>query len=219
MREPLIARDVFPVVYPITDRGLSGMTHTEQVRLLAEAGASLIQIREKHLSPRLFFEDAVEAVRIAHSLGSRIVINDRVDIALAARADGVHLGQTDLSPRHARRILGGQALVGYSTHSIAQARAALEEPLDYLAIGPVFDTSTKVDPDATVGLEALGSVVGICGELPVVAIGGITRDQIGDVIGSGASSVAVISAVADARAEMGAAFKSLMEQALSVKQR
>ena len=184
-----------PKVYPITDTRLSGLSHVEQVERLAAGGATLIQLRDKSLSPLEFFELAKSAVEFARRRSIRIIINDRADIALATKADGVHLGQDDLAPEAARSMLGPDALIGYSTHNLQQARHALSLPIDYLAIGPIFATSTKKDTEPIVGLEGLRSVAAIASGLPIVAIGGITLSNAPAVIAAGASSVAVISAL------------------------
>ena len=117
-------------VYPITDTRLSGLTHAEQVARLVRGGATLIQLREKHLPPRVFFEQAEQAIAVAHANGARIIINDRVDIALALAADGVHLGQDDMPPAAARALLGDQALIGFSTHTLQQTIYARDLPID-----------------------------------------------------------------------------------------
>ena len=184
-----------PKVYPITDIRLSGLSHVEQVERLAAGGATLIQLREKSLSPLEFFQHAKSAVEFAQRRSIRIIINDRSDIALATKADGVHLGQDDLTPEAARRMLGPDAIIGYSTHNLEQARRALSLPIDYLAIGPIFATSSKTDTEPIVGLEGLRSVASIASGLPLVAIGGITAANAPAVIAAGASSVAVISAL------------------------
>ena len=114
---------------------------------------------------------------------------------MAIGAQGVHLGQDDLSPGAARRLLGDEAVIGYSTHSVEQARQALTLPIDYLAIGPIFDTATKSDTSPTLGLEGLRAVRKAVGEVPLVAIGGISHANAGAVIEAGADSVAVISAL------------------------
>ena len=111
-------------IYPITDITISGLSHAEQVARLVAGGARLIQLRDKHSSPREFFTDASSAVTIARSYGVRIIINDRVDMALALRADGVHLGQSDVPPEAARKLLGETAVIGFSVHSVEQAKAA-----------------------------------------------------------------------------------------------
>jgi thiamine-phosphate pyrophosphorylase len=181
-----------PNLYPITDARLSGLSHAEQVARLCAGGAKLVQLREKHLSPREFYVEAEAALRVARACGSRLMINDRVDIALALRADGVHLGQDDLSPLAARGLLGQDAIIGFSTHNLEQARAASQMPVDYIAIGPIFATSSKEKPDPVVGLEGLARVREAIGKLPLVAIGGINDLNARDVLKAGADSVAVI---------------------------
>ena len=174
---------------------LSGLRHGEQVARLSEGGASLVQLREKHLAPREFYKEAVEALRVARERGVRVIINDRVDIALAVGADGVHVGQDDLAPEAVRRVLGEGAIVGFSTHGVEQAAAAARLPVDYVAIGPIFATSSKENPDRVVGLDGLRRVREAVGDLPLVAIGGITRENAREVLAAGADSVAVISAL------------------------
>src|SRR5213083_2557957 len=127
-----------PKIYPITDTLISGLSHAEQIERLAAGGASLIQLREKRASPREFYQAALEAMSMARRLGVQIIINDRVDIAIAVKADGVHLGQDDLPPDRARVLLGVSRIIGFSTHSLEQALAADVGRIDYLAIGPVF---------------------------------------------------------------------------------
>jgi thiamine-phosphate pyrophosphorylase len=182
-------------LYPITDTRISGLSHAEQVGRLSAAGATLIQLREKHLSPAEFYTEAEKAWRVARARGTRLVINDRVDIALALGADGVHLGQDDLSPAVARRLLGKDAIIGFSTHDVGQAQAAVDMPVDYIAIGPIFSTATKADPDPVVGLDGLRRVREAVGRMPLVAIGGITAENAAEVIAAGADAVAVISAL------------------------
>jgi thiamine-phosphate pyrophosphorylase len=180
-------------LYPITDQNLSGLSHAEQVLLLRECGATLIQLREKFDPPTRFFRQAESAVQVARDFGVKIIINDRVDIALALKADGVHLGQEDLPPDAARRILGGEAIIGFSTHNLTQARLAAQMPVDYLAIGPIFTTATKQSANPSVGLDGLARVREAVGSMPLVAIGGITSENIGTVIKAGADLAAVIS--------------------------
>jgi len=181
-----------PRVYAITDRRLTGLSHAEQVRRLAAGGIRLIQLREKESSPRAFYEDAREAVAIARMLGVTVLINDRVDIALAVDADGVHLGQDDLPPEKARVLLGPNRLIGFSTHSLAQALAADALPVDYIAIGPIFATRTKENPDPVVGVETVRTVRAHIRK-PLVAIGGITLETAPEVLAAGANAVAVIA--------------------------
>jgi len=180
-----------PRIYPITDVQLSGLSHPEQVELLSRGGATLIQLREKHLPVREFYEQA----KIAFQPGVQLIINDRVDLALAVGAHGVHLGQDDMPPGAARNLLGPDAVIGYSTHNVEQAIAAINLPIDYLAIGPIFATTTKSDTAPVLGLEGLRAVREAIGRFPLVAIGGITHANARKVIQAGADSVAVISAV------------------------
>jgi thiamine-phosphate pyrophosphorylase len=201
-------RNVFqlPRVYPLTDAQLSGLTHAGQVRLLSLGGASLIQLRAKQLPAREFYEQA----KAAQQPGVRLIINDRVDIALAAGAAGVHLGQDDLSPDAARKLLGPSTIIGYSTHNIEQAMSAIQLPIDYLAIGPIFSTTTKTDTAPVLGLEGLRAVRHAIGQFPLVAIGGITHANAREVITAGADSVAVISAVLSSSSGVTAATQSLL---------
>ena len=182
-------------VYPITDVHLTGLSHSEQVARLIDGGATLIQLREKQLSPQEFFLQADEAVRFAHQRGARVIINDRVDVALAVKADGVHLGQDDMAASGARELLGQKALIGLSTHNLAQAVRAIAQPIDYIAIGPVFTTTSKTDPDPALGLEGIREVRQRVGEFPLIVIGGITLDNAPAVFDAGADSVALISAL------------------------
>ena len=180
-------------LYPVTDRHLSGLSSAEQVALLSEGGATLIQLREKTEPPAKFYAEAKMALDIARERGVKIIINDRVDIALALRADGVHLGQEDLPPDAARRILGPDALIGFSTHNLEQAKLAAHMPVDYVAIGPIFPTATKKSENPPVGLEGLRLLRQTLGSIPIVAIGGITAQNIGFVLEAGADAAAVIS--------------------------
>ena len=184
-----------PKIYPITDTSISGLSHRDQVKQLIEGGATLIQLREKRASPREFFQDAREALRIANAAEVKIIINDRVDIAMAVGADGIHLGQTDMPVRAARRLLGDHAIIGFSTHNLDQVEEAVRWPIDYLAFGPIFPTATKENPDPIVGLHQLPQIKSLAGSLPLVAIGGISADRVREVLISGADSVALISAV------------------------
>ena len=201
-----------PKLYPITDVGLSGLSHAEQVVRLCEGGATLAQLREKNLSPREFFKQAEEAMRVAREHGVRIIINDRVDIALALKSDGVHLGQNDLPPEAARRLLGDKAIIGFSTHNIEQAIQAAKLPVDYVAIGPIFATSTKKNPDPAVGLLGLLQVRKAVGEMPLVAIGGITRENASDILAAGADAVALISAIISEPAQIASRTKQLLSR-------
>ena len=163
-----------PKVYPITDTRLSGLSHAQQVARLIKGGASLIQLRDKDAAPQEFYREAAASLQIARDHNARLIINDRVDIALALKADGVHLGQTDLPVEAARRLLGKDTIIGFSTHNLQQAKSATAMPVDYIAFGPIFQTSSKENPDPVAGLSALREVRAIVGYLPLVAIGGVT---------------------------------------------
>jgi thiamine-phosphate pyrophosphorylase len=182
-----------PQIYPITDARLAKISHAEQVERLIAGGAKFIQLREKYAAPQDFFEAAKAALKIARLKDVKIIINDRVDIALALKADGVHLGQDDLPPEQARKILGAAAIIGFSTHTLAQALEAVKLPIDYLAIGPVFATRTKENPAEVVGLDMIRKIREQVGDFPIVAIGGVNFDNFLKVLKSGADSAAIIS--------------------------
>lgn len=205
-----------PKIYPITDSRLSTLSHAEQVRELASAGSRFVQIREKFASPLAFYTQLLEAKKAADELGVTLVINDRVDIAIAAGIDSVHLGQDDLPPTAARKLLGDNAVIGYSTHSVEQAIEAAVLPIDYIAIGPIFTTNTKENPDPVVGLEGLSRVRKAIGDLPLVAIGGITLDRLSDVFSAGADSVAIIGGIHNA-GNIAVNYRELHAKAVNVK--
>jgi len=167
-----------------------------QVLPLAEAflagGARVIQLRAKHLSSGVFLQHVDRLVRAAAAHGAQVIVNDRADLALFAGAAGAHVGQEDLPPAAVRRLLGPEAVIGFSTHTVPQIEAAVREPVTYIAIGPVFGTVTKDTGYEAVGLERVREAVHIAAGLPVVAIGGITLETASQVIAAGASSVAVI---------------------------
>ena len=204
-------------IYPITDNELSGLSIVEQVRQFINGGATLIQIREKKAASDRFFSAVSEAIKIAHRSDVAIIINDRVDIALMTGADGVHLGQEDMPVSAARRILGNDAIIGISTHSEEQVRQALAHGgADYIAFGPIFGTSTKVDHDPPVGLEALTNARKlIASRCPLVAIGGINGDNLASVITAGADSAAMISEFYGAEHEISFQFEALLRAAQS----
>jgi thiamine-phosphate pyrophosphorylase len=200
-----------PRIYPLTDVPLSRISHAEQVKLLSLGGASLIQLREKRMPPREFYEQAKKAVAVALSCGVQLLINDRIDVALAVGAAGVHLGQDDMPPEAARKLLGPNAVIGYSTHNIEQAIAATKLPIDYVAIGPIFATTTKSDTAPVLGLDGLRTVRQAIGTFPLVAIGGITHENASKVIEAGADSVAVISALLSNSHGIREATRSLLQ--------
>lgn len=183
---------MLPLVYPITDTKISGLSHADQVAILGDAGARFVQLREKNLPASDFYHEAKTALSIAAEKGITLIVNDRVDIALALGAPGVHLGQDDLPPEAARKLLGDDAIIGYSTHNVDQAIAAANLPVDYIAIGPIFETGSKANPDPVVGLDGIRSVRNAIGAMQLVAIGGITAANAASVIEAGADSVALI---------------------------
>ena len=157
-------------------------------------GARLLQLRAKSLSGDAFLATAAAVVQLARRHQARVIVNDRADIARLADADGVHVGQDDLQPAQVRALIGGDAIVGLSTHTIAQLKRAILEPVSYVAIGPVYPTSTKVTGYDAIGLATVLDAArrARAAGVPLVAIGGITLDNAAPVLASGAASVAVI---------------------------
>jgi len=186
-----------PFLYPIIDRELAGGRPAGEIAAeLCAAGARLIQLREKGLTTRSLRELALEAVAAAHASagGAMLLVNDRPDVALYAGADGVHLGDRDMPPEAARRILGPEAIIGVSCHSAEDVRAADALPVDYIAVGPVYPTETKRPRFPVVGTELVSRARTLTRK-PLVAIGGIDRDNAVAVVAAGADGVAVIGAV------------------------
>ena len=199
-----------PKVYPITDTEISGLSHVDQVERLIEGGATLIQLREKRLPARAFYADALAALRLARSARVKLIINDRVDLAYALGADGVHLGQDDMPVEAARKLLGEDAVIGFSTHNIQQVHEALTLPVDYLAFGPIFPTTSKSNPDPVAGPSQLRVVRSLVGWIPIVAIGGINEVNAQQVLNAGADSVALISALVASPAAIADNFRRLV---------
>ena len=170
----------------------AGWTAIDLAHVFLDGGATLIQLRAKQLGSAPFLDLADAAVRLAHTFHANIIVNDRADIALMAAAAGVHVGQDDLPSSAARRLLGDGAIVGLSTHSVAQVERALREPISYVAVGPVFGTRTKDTGYTAVGLELVATAARMAADMPVVAIGGITLENARSVIDAGAAAVAVI---------------------------
>lgn len=200
-----------PKIYPITDISITQLSHLKQVEQLIEGGAKLIQLRDKYSTPKDFYDSAKSVMNFTHGKNVKIIINDRVDIALAVKADGIHLGQDDLPPNFARKILGKKAIIGFSTHSVSQAIKAVKLPLDYIAIGPIFATVTKENPDAVVGIEGLKTVREAIGDFPLVAIGGINFENANDVLQNGADSIAVISQILHEPSKIAQTFRQFVE--------
>jgi thiamine-phosphate pyrophosphorylase len=189
---------VFSRLTPILDAELAargGWPLRDLATAYLNGGATLLQLRVKQLSSAFFLETAIEIVAIARSAGALVIVNDRADIARLSNADGVHVGQDDLSPSAVRTILGSTAVVGLSTHTFEQLDAAVEQPVTYVAIGPVFTTATKATGYDAIGVAMVreASSRAAARGLPLVAIGGITLEGAASVIEAGAASVAVIS--------------------------
>lgn len=182
-------------LYPVLDAGeFGGGDPGPILRAFAAAGVRVAQLRAKEMGPREFLAWARAGVRAARAVGLSVIVNDRVETALLAEADGVHLGQDDFPCRTARAALGDRAIVGLSTHGEDEARAADAEPCDYIAIGPVFETGSKADARPTVGLAGVGAARRATAR-PLVAIGGIGPKRIGGVLDAGADAVAAVSAL------------------------
>jgi thiamine-phosphate pyrophosphorylase len=187
-----------PRLYAIVDADVAarhGWTAPDLARAFVAGGARLLQLRAKSLGSGGLLALADDIVPIAHAAGARLVVNDRADVARLSGADGVHVGQDDLSPADARRVLT-HGIVGLSTHTEEQIARAIAAPVDYIAVGPVFGTPTKDTGYAPVGLQLVAKAAAVAG-LPVVAIGGITFEQAPGVIRAGAASVAVIGGLLD----------------------
>jgi len=174
---------IVPAFYPIVSSAAAA-------QILLEAGARILQYRNKNFFSRAAFEEAGRIAALCRSAGALFVIDDRADVARLLDA-GLHLGQDDLSPSDARKILPAPSVLGFSTHNEQQLRAGDSEPVDYLAIGPIFATASKANPDPVVGLDRLRALRRLTRK-PLVAIGGITRELAPQVFEAGADSVAII---------------------------
>ncbi len=182
-------------LYVVTDRKLSGgYTDSEVARMAYEGGADVVQLRMKDADGREMLTQAMEIREAADELCKLFIVNDRVDVAMASGADGVHLGQSDLPVEAARDLMGESAIIGVSVHNVEEAVTAVEGGADYLGVGAIFTTPTKPDAQQALGLGAIYEVMNAV-DVPVVAIGGIDRRNIQDVIRAGADSAAVVSAV------------------------
>jgi thiamine-phosphate pyrophosphorylase len=184
-------------VYPIIDPGnRPDRSHVELAEATLTGGARFVQLRIKSGTTRDFVDIARTVKRLTDRFAAALIINDRADIAQLVEAAGVHLGQDDLSATDARKYLGAGKIIGVSTHNLAQAREVIEGgDADYLAFGPIFPTASKNNPDPVQGLAELRRVREHC-RLPLVAIGGITRETLPEVLRAGADAIAVIGAIA-----------------------
>ena len=184
----------------------SGWTPTDLAGAFLAGGARFLQLRAKRLTGAAFLDTAKAIVELARPFDAMVIVNDRADIARLSGADGVHVGQEDLSPRAVREVVGADAVVGLSTHTVEQLERALDEPVSYVATGPVFGTMTKHTGYDAIGLERVSAAARRtkARSLPLVAIGGITLDRAASVVAAGATSVAVIGdllATADPEAQ------------------
>lgn len=185
-------RLVLPRLYVILDAALLAIPDTDCAQKLAGAGVRLLQYRNKNASTRELFEASKRLASLLIPQGVTFFVNDRADVAALAGASGVHVGQEDLEVEEARSVIGAGKLVGVSTHNLEQFERAAATSADYIAVGPLFATSTKANPDPVVGTDFLRQVRPLT-DKPIVAIGGITLDRAAEAIRAGADSVAVIS--------------------------
>jgi thiamine-phosphate pyrophosphorylase len=195
---------LFPALYAILDPSFAPEPPVEFALKLAGAGVQLIQLRDKRAPARKIRDEASELVARLSPEGVRIIINDRPDIAAIVGAGGVHVGQDDLPVEDARRICGPSCWVGISTHNIEQFREAGRTSADYIAVGPVFPTDAKENPDPVVGIDFIRAVRQLTTK-PIVAIGGITVESAAEVFDAGADSVAVIRDLLSAQDPAGRA--------------
>jgi thiamine-phosphate pyrophosphorylase len=185
-------------VYLVTDRGLSrGRQTREVVEAAVRGGATVVQLRKKTADTRDFIREAIGIKPFLSAWGIPLIINDRLDVAQAVGADGVHLGQRDMPISMARAIVGDSMIIGISAESVQDATDAEQGGADYLGVSPVFTTPTKTDTAEPLGIDGLRSIRSAV-KIPLVGIGGIGRDNAADVIAAGADGVAVVSAIVSA---------------------
>lgn len=206
-------------LYLVTDRSLSkGRSTAEIVAAAVAGGVSCIQLREKSCGTRDFLNEALALQPLLKSRNLPLIINDRLDIALAIEADGVHLGQSDMPIGRARKIAGDSLIIGISAESVDDARRAEQQGADYIGISPVFSTPTKTDTVPPLGLEGVRQIRALV-DIPLVGIGGINSDNAESVLAAGADGIAVVSAIVSAADPAGAAkkLKTLIDQVLAQK--
>lgn len=182
------------ILYAVTDRRwLNGRTLYECVEAALKGGASIIQLREKEISDEEFLQEALDIKTLCHKYNAPLIINDRIEVALKADADGVHIGQHDESLSNARHIFGSDKIIGVSAHNVDEALKAQNAGANYLGVGAAFATGTKGDANVI----KHGTIADICHsvDIPVVAIGGVTKDNITELTGSGISGAAVVSSL------------------------
>ncbi|HUZ03746.1 MAG TPA: thiamine phosphate synthase [Acidobacteriaceae bacterium] len=199
-------RNTFPKLYPIVDAGLLAARSWNVAAFAAElraAGVQMLQYRNKQGSEQQLLQDTAAIRAIFSGTTTHLILNDRADLLQQTRFHGVHIGQQDLAPEAARAIAGQQAIVGVSTHTLEQMAAADATDCDYIAYGPVFATASKANPDPVVGMEGLRAARRVTSK-PLVAIGGITRQNCRAVMAAGADSIAVISELFPREGQSGA---------------
>jgi thiamine-phosphate pyrophosphorylase len=190
------SRESVGKLHVITDEAFQDrFSHLDLARMAAEGGADRVQYREKRArSTRTRVRTARSMAEALAGFDTKLVVDDRVDVAAAVNGAGVHLGEQDLEPEVARRLLGTGALIGRTANSLEGAIRVAEAPVDYLGVGPVFGTRSKANPAAVLGLEGLAAIVDAV-DLPVVAIGNITAERVAEVLSTGAEGIAVLAAV------------------------
>jgi thiamine-phosphate pyrophosphorylase len=198
-------------LYVITDAGLSrGRSHTEVLREAIAGGAAVVQLRDKDLTTRELVEEGQKLRSLTLEMGAALIVNDRIDVALAVEADGVHVGPDDMPVALARELVGPGRILGASAGTVDEARAAQADGADYLGVGSVYATGTKADAGEPIGPEGLARIAASI-SIPVVGIGGIAEANAGEVIAAGGEGVAVISAVVSAD-DVQAAARRLLER-------
>jgi thiamine-phosphate pyrophosphorylase len=186
------------LLYLVTDPGLSqGRGHITIVGSAIRGGITMVQYREKELSTLRMIQEAAEILRLCRSAGIPFIVNDRVDVALAVDADGVHVGQDDLPASVARKLIGKKKILGVSAGSTVEARRAAADGADYIGASPIFSTPTKPDAPPPLGIEGLREMTRAV-KIPVVAIGGISAQNAAAMMEAGAAGVAVVSAIVSA---------------------
>mgnify|MGYP003963439463 FL=1 len=180
-------------LYVLISSNIAKKSVKETARLVIDGGADAVQLREKTISDSKFISLAREVRDITTKRGSLLIINDRVHVVRKVNADGIHLGQQDMSALEARNIIGDEKIIGVSTHSITQARQAQKDGADYIAIGPIYPTSTK-GHEPSVGIEIIHEISEAV-SIPIIAIGAITLENLDGVLKAGASRIAVCSAI------------------------
>jgi thiamine-phosphate pyrophosphorylase len=190
-------RLVLPRLYVILDAALITSPERDCALSLAEAGVRFLQYRNKSATARQYLDSSRARAELLCPKGVSFFVNDRPDVAFLAGASGVHVGQDDLEVEQARRVVGSEKLVGVSTHNLEQFQRAAAGSADYIAVGPVFSTSSKANPDPVIGVDFIRKVRSLT-DKPIVAIGGITLERAAAVIEAGADSVAVISGILSA---------------------